>query len=640
MNRGRRARVAGLLALLSILAGCGGEVEGVVLVSLDTTRADRIGCYGYEEAKTPILDMIAERGVRFAHAVAPVPVTTPSHASMFTGSYPPVHGVRYNGMFQLPESARTIAEVLSQAGWSTAAVVSAYPTSTVTGLSQGFQTYRDLFREKRSEELRRNAERKAAEVTDLALDWLRRRPKGPFFLWLHYFDPHWPYEPPFPHSAAFRGKPYDGEIAYVDAELKRVVDYLQEEGLWKRSLVLVVGDHGEGLYDHGEKMHSVLTYESTIRVPFLLHAPKVARGRVVEEPVTVADVAPTILDYAGRPVPDGLDGVSLRRVAEGGEAPKRTIYFESLAGSLVYGWSPIEGVRRGSWKYIAAASPELYDLASDPRETNNLLAREGERAQDMAAELHTLMARWTGTASGGDGAVMAVDPETLERLRSLGYVGGNLTEAKRGGANPRDRIHLESAILQASDLSSADAHAEAMTIWEAILEEDPTNLYVLENAAASAAKLNRLDRATELATRLVDSYPEYGLGFVLLGEIHVKAGRLERALATFEEGLGRHPENDALRYRAVVALLHLGRPGEALRGCDEALAREGASPAFLVARAAALAKQGNVSGATSALEAAVSRGYRDADLLRTEPILEEVRRLPRFEEIVSRVRGA
>jgi arylsulfatase A-like enzyme len=627
--------VGALAALLATGCSTSPSVKGILLITVDTTRADRIGAYGYERASTPTLDGLALEGSRFADAVSPVPVTLPSHASMFTGQYPPHHGVRYNGMFILPEAARTAAELLSEGGWRTGAVPAAFPVSRGTGIAQGFVDFLDIFEEAKAEgrELPVNAERKASEVTERATGWLQKDPSRRFFLWAHYFDPHWPYEPPFPYSSQFRDRPYDGEIAYMDAQIGRLFDAMKREGIWENTLVIVVGDHGEGLYDHGEKMHSSLVYQSTLHVPLIVKPPGKTRARVVDAPVSLADIGPTLLDYAGIAAFPDADGRSLRPLLEGTAIDSRPIYFETLAGSLVYGWSPLEGIRRNEWKYVRSTSPELFDLSADPAELDNRAPTDRERANDFDQQLTAMERHWEGGASSS----APLDAEALERLASLGYVGGNLVEARRGGPSPRDRIHLETAILAANRLMANRRHQEAFEAWRLILRDDPSNRYALENAAYAAARAGRPKEGFVHAAELTGRYPEYELGWVLYGDLHVSAGDVDSALRIYREGLVRHPASEPLSYRTSVALLVAGRFGEALELAERASSRKGSSPSFLIVEAAAEASQGRMDEAAGVLERAISAGYRDLDTLRSEPALSALRRVPRFETIVATI---
>ncbi|MBZ5640762.1 MAG: sulfatase-like hydrolase/transferase [Acidobacteriia bacterium] len=636
------AAAAIAMAVPVLLGGCGRapDTRGILLVTLDTTRADRIGCYGYRPASTPSLDALAGVGTRFDLAIAPAPVTLPSHASMFTGSYPPVHGVRYNGMFRLGPSSRTVAEILRDAGWATGAVPAAYPVHAGSGLERGFASYQDLFSEPGAKDLPPSTERSAEDVTRLGIEWLHARGKGRFFLWLHYYSPHFPYEPPFPFSSQFRDRPYDGEIAYADREIGKVFSALREMGLWDATLIVVAGDHGEGLYEHGEKQHADLVYQSTLHVPLIVKAPGQGTVRVVREPISLVDVAPTILDFAAASVPQGVNGISLRPALRGGSLPARSIYFESVVGSLLYGWSPLEGLLRGRWKYTRATSPELFDIAEDPGEANNRFLLDRQVADDLGAVLAADVAEWAKTSARPETTAAPLDRDALERLASLGYVGGTVTTATRGGPDPRTLVHLEGALLSIRDAMTAKEYRGALELCQGILKADPANRYALEQAVLAAARLEELTTATRLAADLVARYPEYVPGRILDGEIEVLKGDLRRAVDVFRSALGEHPGETALSYRLAVALVASRKYADALKAVEIALrdTKAAETPSFQVVRAVSLAGSGDAAGARDALAKAIAAGYDDRDLLESEPMLAPLRAIPGFRDEVGKIK--
>lgn len=400
----------------------------VLLLTLDTVRADHLGCYGHADAETPILDGLAARGVRFADAITPVPITLPAHASILTGLLPPSHAVRLNGAHRLDPDAITLAEILGRAGYATGAVVAATVLESSRGLDQGFDHYDDAISGARS------AERPASEVTDRALAWVRERsPDRPYLLWAHYFDAHDPYAPPARYATRFPDAPYDGEIAYVDAEIGRLLDGIDALGRERAPVIVVVADHGEGLGEHGERTHAHLIYESTVHIPFIVvPGDRLTEGRVVDDRVVSSvDVTPTVLDLLGVSIPGGLDGRSL--VDDRPHAPPsgdRRVYVETLWPHLMHGWAPIRGLRRHRDKYTDAPFPEYYDLDDDPDERANLLAGDeppsiSEMPRDAAelrVELETLVA-----GHAAPDAPEAMDEETVARLQSLGYVMGDGT---------------------------------------------------------------------------------------------------------------------------------------------------------------------------------------------------------------------
>ena len=624
------------LAALSLLSGCAKPARTVVLVTLDTTRADHLGCYGFQGAVTPALDAFAREAVLFEQAHATAPVTLPSHTSMFTGEYPPLHGVRYNGMFHVAEKSVLLAERLRDAGFKTAAVPSSYPVARETGLAQGFEVYRDLFSETKTP-LPADSERKADEVTRLGVEWLEQQGKDRAFLWLHYFDPHAPYAPPFPYSAEFREHPYDGEIAYMDQALGKLFAELKRIGRWDDAVVLIAGDHGEGLYDHGEIAHADLVYQSTIHVPLLIKAPG-TRARRVTEPVSLVDVAPTLLELAGLEVPS-MAGRSLVPQLGGKPGEMRSLYFESIADSLLYGWSPLEGVRRGPWKFVRSSAPELYDVGTDPAERVDRHATDAEVAQDLDAELRRLEESWKGK-----GEVTAtrtpLDPRQMALFVSLGYMVGAASTERGEGRNPRDGIHLIKAISQGKELLDAKQPAGAIAVWETVLKEDPKNRFVLLQCAMACIDMKDLPRATRYADRLVEAYPDFAPGAIVLGELWVQRGDPNRAAAIFEAASSVHPDDRALAYRRALALLTAGRVPEARALLDGLVQAEPETPSLWLARGAARARGGDATGAAADFEEGVRRGYDDAEVLATEPLLEPLRALPSYPAAAERVQAA
>jgi len=352
----------------------------VLLVTIDTLRADRVGCYGHAPALTPTLDGLASRGVRFATAVAHVPLTGPSHASVLTGVTPLGHGFRDNGGYVLLAEVRTAAEDFGKAGYRTAAFVSGFPLNRRFGFDRGFEAYDDHFPKGNDPRRAAHVERFADATTDAVLRWLETPDatpgRRPFFLWVHYYDPHAPYEPPGELAARFRGEPYDGEVAFVDQQLGRLLRRLEEKAELARTLILATSDHGEGLGEHGEVSHGLFIYDSTLKVPFVVAGPGVSPGRIDPTVARGIDVLPTLLDLAGMKARPEIEGRSLRPAIEGREMSDAPAYAETLYPLRELGWAPLFAWRTSRHKMIEAPTPELYDLESDPGETQNRAARE------------------------------------------------------------------------------------------------------------------------------------------------------------------------------------------------------------------------------------------------------------------------
>ena len=415
-----RSFAAHLIALGTLVplvpAGCGSgpqpAPERVVLVTIDTLRADRVGCYGATAGHTPQLDALAAQGVRFAVAISPAPLTLPAHASLMTALDPPGHGVRHNSIHRLDATLPTLAERMRAAGHATAAFVGAVVLAERFGLGRGFDVYDDDMGERTSGVVG-YAERRANRVVDAALAWVREAPAR-FFLWVHFYDPHATYDPPPGFASAFASRPYAGEIAFVDAQLGRLIAGIEERWSAEGLLIVVTSDHGESLNEHGEATHSYTIYDATQRVPLVMRGPGLPAGRVIEAPVRLIDVAPTLLGLVGAQPLTEATGRDLRPLIAGAERAGRVAYIETLATQLDYRWSPLLGLRTARFKYIRAPRPELYDLEADPDETSNLAADEPDRVASFERALEERLVGARPAVSAGD-----LSPADRERLQSL-----------------------------------------------------------------------------------------------------------------------------------------------------------------------------------------------------------------------------
>jgi len=640
----RVRRLAWTLVLLAASAGCGDRVPAVsrvILVTFDTTRADRLGCYGYELAETPTLDRLADEGVLFEQAVSPVPTTLPSHSTMFTGIYPQDHGVRYNIFYRLSEKAWTLAEVLQDAGFVTAAFPASRIVSRPFGLNQGFDTWVDP--PKNSEESGEahpvGTMRPAGEGVDLTLDWLAEHPDERSFVWLHFYDPHWPYTPPFPFSSRFRDRPYDGEIAYADAQLGRLIQQLEHDGRWDDTLVVVVGDHGEGLYDHNERYHSTLVYETTQHVPLIVKAPGITSGRV-SEPVSLVDIMPTILDLADVPVPEGLRGISLRDAVEGGEIPRRDIYFEVLSGAINYGWSELFGVRYGAWKLIDSNEPELYDLENDPGETRNLVDHEPERLADLREALDVI-GEPIALEFAGSAEILTLDPETEAALSSLGYVAGGAGSSRNADArHPRHFTELEPEILAGQGAVARGEFDAVEDTCRYVLSRDPTNMWALNVLRRALVELDRPEEALAPARRLIELVPDSDRFHANLAGVLRILGRHAEVEAALEEGLARIPDSEQLRYLRLVAAFDRGQPTVCGAMIDDAISRHPESARVAVLEARCRARAGERELALAALERAVEHGFHRLELIEGDDDFKRIVNSDAYRRIAEAVRAS
>jgi arylsulfatase A-like enzyme len=429
-----------------------GKGRSVLLVTLDTTRADRLGCYGHPGARTPVLDRLASEGVRFENAFADAPITLPSHASVLTALFPFEHGVRNNGNFRLSERFPTLATVLRDRGYRTGAFLSSFVLDRRYGLARGFETYDDRMDAAPESAPTPEAERRG-DRTVLALGgWLEGRAAdgAPFFAWLHLYDPHEPYRPPPPFRETI-ADPYDGEIAFADAALGQALDKLGTLGLRDKTVVAVVADHGESLGDHGEETHSMFVYDSVIRVPLVFWGPGLLpAGRTVGTPVRTIDVAPTLLDLVEAPSLASPHARSLRSLIQGrSAAPPPAVYAETYVPQLYMNGAPLRAVRDERYKLIDAPRPELYDLARDPGESQDRYRDEPKIAAALRSELDRLTGGSPGAMSTGP-----VDAEAAEKLRALGYVGAGsepLRTPSAGLKDPKDLVAVFNRLRRADE---------------------------------------------------------------------------------------------------------------------------------------------------------------------------------------------
>ena len=512
----------------------------VLLVSIDTLRADRVGCYGHAEAATPTLDALAAGGVRCNYAIAPVPVTLPSHASLLTGLNPHRHGARSNGVFRVEAEQVTLAELLKARGYRTGAIISAHVLDRRYGLDQGFEDYDDDLRSGEQPMRFGFRERRAQPVTDAAVRWLRDRKDSPFFLFVHYFDPHVPHSPPEPYLGRFAGRLYDGEVAYTDEHLGRLLTALDEQGLARRTLVVVVSDHGESLGEHKERTHGIMIYDATVRVPMIFRAEGVLpAGEVIAGQVGLIDVVPTVLDLLDVAVPSGLDGVSLVRSAS---SKPRDLYIETLLPKLQYGWAPLMGIRRDDVKFILAPKPELYDLRSDPDELNNILASRRDVADELHRRLRDVVGQDPSLAAAASGN-LPLDADSREKLEALGYVFGvgESSATQRAAPDPKDMMDNWLVLQRAEALADAGEHAKAIPVYESVLRKEPRNWRAWQLLGESYQALGKLDQALPALRKGQAGYPKLEVA-VCIGEVLLAQGKVSEAEAAFNRILADHPQ--------------------------------------------------------------------------------------------------
>ena len=528
------------------------EKPNVVLITLDTTRADRLGCYGYAQARTPNLDALARDGVLFAQAASTAPLTQPAHSSMMTGMYPTFHGVRINGNTALGREQKTIAEALSEKGYQTGAFIGAFVLDGRWGLNQGFQVYDDRFDLEKHKHLDLGSvQRPANQVVDAALAWLEGRKQGPFMAWIHLYDAHTPYEPPEPFLSEYgpRGLAglYDGEIAFTDQQVGRLVSWLQANGLDKKTVVVITGDHGEGLGSHGEGTHGYFVYDYAMRVPFLVATPFTElQGVRVESQVSAVDVYPTVLALTGiDPVPR-VHGRSLLPVMLDPKTETAAYaYGESMTPSLQFGWSPLHYLRSSRYKLIKAPRPELYDLSADPEETTNVFARHPEVARDLMEKLDRLVEE---TARGAPTPEQAdLDKKTLESLAALGYIGAPATAKKTAPsqplADPKDKLQIFSAVQQAGELIVKDQYAAAAQALESALREEPGMSQAMLMLGTAYSELGRTKEAKAQFDLVLKDDPQSVQGLIGMASLLMEEGHTEDVVALCKRTLSLDERN-------------------------------------------------------------------------------------------------
>ncbi len=481
-----------------------------LLITLDTTRRDHLSCYGYSAPTTPVIDSLAAAGVLFENAIAPVPVTLPSHSTMMTGLNPNEHGVRNNG-FVLGSDRECLAEVLGRSGYVTGATCGAFPVDHQFGLAQGFDSYDDQFSTESRTRDWQWLQRTADEVTRITADWMAARDDRPFFHWAHYFDPHAPYDPPEPFANRF-ADPYEGEIAYMDAEIGRLIQSMDELGLLEQTWILIVGDHGESLGEHGEETHGVYIYGATLDVPLILVPPRAFtgpaaesfRGRRIADVVGLRDIAPTMLNCLGFPAGRlPASGVSLMPTIVDSRPGPPVVYCESLIPSLDYGWSELYGVKNERWSYIRAPQRELYDLSVDPSEQNNVIGDHPAVAGRLDDWCDYFIRQ-----GGDERSTQAPDPETIERLRSLGYVAGSSAVASHDtDKNPKDYAHVLGKISRARKAFGNQQLAVAERLYEEALQDDPQNPATRRELASTLLRAGNAEDALPLYESLLEDTP-------------------------------------------------------------------------------------------------------------------------------------
>ena len=577
----------------------------VLLVTIDTLRYDRVGAFGGRAGLTPNLDHLAESGLRMTRAYTPAPLTLPAHASILTAVSPPVHGLRANGLFRLGPSLPTLATVLRGAGYRTGAFVGAFVLDARFGLNRGFDVYDDRYGEKSSSDLAEGAERRAEDVIKPALAWIlgpTHDPQSRWFAWVHLYDPHEPYRAPEPFASRY--EPYDAEVAYTDAMIGRLLDQLRAAGQLERTLVVMTGDHGESLGEHGERTHGVFTYDVTMKVPWFLWAERRIPAQSFGGLSRLIDLAPTVTDLVGVSKPATFEGRSVVASIGVGEGAA-TAYFEALDGNLTRNWAPLTGIVSGSYKLIDLPIPELYDLARDPLETKNLFTSEPERGRTLGALLREATAELTAHGTAGQKTVLSA--ESRQRLQALGYVASSAEPGQRAytdADDPKLLIGISDELNRAVGAFNAGDRS-AMAAVQTIMEEHngfppafamyasmqratgdlPGAIATLEDIvrrgiadvrvmvvlAGYLEEAGAHERAIGLLRAIIASHPDFSEAYNSLGAVYSTTGRHDEARAAFRKVLELDPTSAAAYANLGIDELRAGDRDAAIADLTRAL---------------------------------------------------------------------
>lgn len=624
----RQVTIATLLAggLLAGLWGCepGDKSQSrsnglnVILISIDTTRADYLACYGHPSIRTPHIDRLAAEGTLFTQCTTAAPVTLPSHTSMLTGTYPFVHKVRDNGTFRLHADNLTLAEALGAAGYATAAQVGAFVMNHEFGLDQGFADYRDVgFTAPGAPSQRAGTEITAEQVTDGAIRLLGRVAEQRFLLFVHYFDPHRPYQAPQRFAAQYID-PYAAEIAYADEQIGRLRAAIEEVGIDDRTLVVLTSDHGEGLGQHQESSHAYFVYESTLAVPLIFWCPgRIPAGARVAAQVRVIDIAPTILGLLGLPGLPDAQGVDLSPLISGEAADLGLdAYAETFYTKYNLGFSQLRSLRSGEWKYIHAPRPELYHLADDPQELNDLASVQPERVAEMRARLRALIEAAPRVVRT-DQARRQASPQDLRRLESLGYVGGTpasqpddsddeLALLEPAGPNPMEHVREIQLTTRAVGLAQTGQYVKIEEAIRALLAEfgERSRSFVWAHAhlAGALAAQGKLEEALEHFEAAVQGRPEDGQMHTMKGIVLQALGRTDEAQAAFERALTLEPVFAVMHLNLAAVLARSGQVAEATEQYRLAIEKDPLALRAYVSLAKLLAQSGQRSEAVAILQ--------------------------------------
>jgi arylsulfatase A-like enzyme/Flp pilus assembly protein TadD len=605
-----------LLSLVSTVFAAPAAAPNVVVITIDTLRADHVGCYGYKQIRTPNIDALAADGARFERAYAAVPVTLPSHTVMFTGTYPMLNGMHDFAANKLNATQPTLASVLKQHGYATAAVIGSAVLDSRFGLNRGFDFYYDHFDFNRLQESNlEEMERPGNMVADVTLDWLSKNYSKKFFLWMHLYDPHYPYHPPAPYAAEYKDRPYDGEIAFADAQVGRLIRFLKSKGLYGNTLIVLSGDHGESLGEHGEKTHGFFIYNATLHVPFMIHLPGAAAPRVVPELVSLADLMPTVLQALKMEIPSQVQGRSLLPLTKASvkDEEARSLYAETFLPRLHFNWSELRGVEGKNYHFVDAPKPELYDLTKDPGETQNLYSDKKAVSEEMRARLAALIRQYSAGQELAEKT--GLDPALMERLKSLGYAGfsggGSPTIPDRALPDPKDRIQVYELISDAIAESQHGEYPESTEKLNLALKTEPDSVPVRYLLGLNYYRMHQYPSAVEQLERVLQLSPDYALAAFQLGLAYARTGDFDHAIQALKRALELDATNFSAAYNLGIVYEQKQMLTEAMAAFRQSLSISPDYPLAHRGLGEALLYQGQMDDALTELRRAVELSPMD-----------------------------
>ncbi len=552
----------------------------VVLITLDTVRADHLHCYGNKNVQTPNIDNLAAKGVLLEKAVTQAPLTLPSHASMFTGLNPNVTGVRDTGGFTLQPKFVTLATILEKHGWKTAAFVSAFVFKRVFGFNQGFSTYDDQMPGGENSE---TATRPAEITVNHALAWLNMQTAQPIFLWLHLYDAHRPYAPPpSQFREQFSRNPYDAEITYEDQQLGRLFDALNKKYGSGKTMIVLLSDHGEGLGDHGEFHHGIFLYDPTVRIAWIMAGPGVPAGVRIRQQARTIDVQPTILDLLGGKSPAAVQGTSMVPAFSGKQMSSTYSYEETLYGKFNMRWAALRGIHTADWMYVRAPRPELYDLKKDPGELSNVIDEHPKEYRELENQLKLI----SHLGLNGTEKIISnrIDQQTMERLKSLGYTGGASPQdasVDDSGPDPKDQVEVLKLLHLAKDPPAGTLpDSQRIELLKEALARNPANPTIYYDLGDVYERTGQFDQDLQLYLDALQHGVKSGRIYSRLGQLYMRKGDIRQSISYYEQVTQVDPTDVAAQTGLAMAYARAGQMADAERQFQRVLAVQQSVPAY------------------------------------------------------------